>query len=704
MNGTDLTPFGAMNSSQRKQLMNKAIGVDKYDKINRLATDDYRYTNKLITSLNNTKEFLLQSYGSYENLQSLLNESKQQQHLLSKEKKEVKSQIDSIMGKLSMLERNEMERDLLETNQRVMLYEKNIGLMGNSDRIYDELVNDQLRLTRDISSLQGQRESLFKDMHRIRENREELLSKKTKHDQYNADYQNQVSLKKDIEEKISSMVIHHDLGCSVDYLKSIITTAQTINSICKEIVSGLNKNHIQLFYDFIERGIDISAFLVHEGNVLMDGEKERSIVARFQHMLDRVDGKECTCDECIDRRKVEVLENYFQSYRSTSEHEFTSYDIEQMDMAYKNLMTVKRLVGVDVPNLIKPEFDLMNILKNLVHGVQGINMSTLNGYLEDAIRLQQRDAFYIQLKGLEDKIKTMEQVDALNFSSGDIDQMNIQLSSYQTQVDSITQQEQATIKLLDEKEQTKAIVGQFRHINIKEEQKKQKKLEKQLNQYDVFQAQLNVLNGSYIDIGNKLYTVDNQLKVLEDAHAQYINTINEIEKYASQDYKSKIIAEATSPTKGRPILIVKQKLMDALSLTNRLLDIMWGGSTEILEPEINTLQFNIPFRVKDSISNDIRYGSQSEKALLFTALNLSISSLLTKYNIPLLDEIDGFLDDNKRDSYIEMITEVMMVLNIDQLFMISHNTKPEQYDSLIHTIDLSAEVYLLKTNGDNEGL
>ena len=64
INGTQLQSFGSMSATQRKTLLNKAMGIDIYDKIHKLATDDYRYTNKLITSLNNTKEYILSTYGA----------------------------------------------------------------------------------------------------------------------------------------------------------------------------------------------------------------------------------------------------------------------------------------------------------------------------------------------------------------------------------------------------------------------------------------------------------------------------------------------------------------------------------------------------------------------------------------------------------------------------------------------------------------
>ena len=93
-----------MNSTQRKNIMNKAMGIDIYDKIHKLSTEDYRYANKLITSLSNTKEFILSQYGSYENMITRLNQTKDEHTNLNKSILTTKSMIDKLSGKLSMIQ------------------------------------------------------------------------------------------------------------------------------------------------------------------------------------------------------------------------------------------------------------------------------------------------------------------------------------------------------------------------------------------------------------------------------------------------------------------------------------------------------------------------------------------------------------------------------------------------------------------------
>ena len=126
-------------------------------------------------------------------------------------------------------------------------------------------------------------------------------------------------------------------------------------------------------------------------------------------------------------------------------------------------------------------------------------------------------------------------------------------------------------------------------------------------------------------------------------------------------------------------------------MTNRLLDVMYDGEIEMLQPTIDETTFTLPFRCGANTSEDIRYGSQSESTLLALALSLSLSSSLSSYNIPLVDEIDAYLDSQIRDGFILMLQEIMTTLNMEQLFLISHNIYPGQYKHVVQTVNISKE-------------
>ena len=136
------------------------------------------------------------------------------------------------------------------------------------------------------------------------------------------------------------------------------------------------------------------------------------------------------------------------------------------------------------------------------------------------------------------------------------------------------------------------------------------------------------------------------------------------------DTKFKAIAEATSSTKGIPVLAIRDTVDKAINTANRLLNVMYDGEIELLRPVIDESQFTLPFRCGSNQSADIKYGSQSESTLLSLALSLSLASSMTSYNIPLVDEIDAYLDSSIRDDFILMLSNMMASLGMEQMFLI----------------------------------
>ena len=109
-------------------------------------------------------------------------------------------------------------------------------------------------------------------------------------------------------------------------------------------------------------------------------------------------------------------------------------------------------------------------------------------------------------------------------------------------------------------------------------------------------------------MNSRMSIINNELKTISDAYNQYVNTVAEIDKHDTLNGRYRIIAEATSSTKGKPVIAIRDTVQHALSLTNRLLDIMYDGEIELLEPSIDENSFTLPFRCGSNMSPDIRYG------------------------------------------------------------------------------------------------
>jgi chromosome segregation ATPase len=249
---------------------------------------------------------------------------------------------------------------------------------------------------------------------------------------------------------------------------------------------------------------------------------------------------------------------------------------------------------------------------------------------------------------------------------------------------------------LNENERQRNAVSQIKNINVSELSKRSKRLEELVQTLEQAELEYNSLYSECSDANNRLAVLKNDLKRLEDAHTQYDSTVVEVDKYLTNNKRYNIIAEATSSTKGKPVIAIREKVEDALYLTNRLLDVMYDKEIQMLKPVIDETSFSLPFRSGSNVSSDIRYGSQSESTLLSLALSLSLASSLTAYNVPLIDEMDAALDAEMRDSFLMMLQEIMSVLKMEQMFIISHSTQPGAYDHTVHVINISDEVANLK--------
>jgi DNA repair exonuclease SbcCD ATPase subunit len=219
--------------------------------------------------------------------------------------------------------------------------------------------------------------------------------------------------------------------------------------------------------------------------------------------------------------------------------------------------------------------------------------------------------------------------------------------------------------------------------------KRHKQLSKQYEQLTASKQMLSDLSMQYQSLQSQHIQVQQKLKSLQDAYQQYLNTMEEITKHTVLDNKYKIISEATSSTKGKPVYAIKDTMHQALQISNRLLNVMYDGEIELLPPVIDETSFTLPFRCGINTSDDIKTGSQSESTLLSLALSMSLASMLTHYNVFLLDECDGYLDTSMRDAFVTMLQDIMTTLKMDQMFIISHSIQPGQYDHIVHVIDIS---------------
>ena len=131
-----------------------------------------------------------------------------------------------------------------------------------------------------------------------------------------------------------------------------------------------------------------------------------------------------------------------------------------------------------------------------------------------------------------------------------------------------------------------------------------------------------------------------------------------------------------------------------LELSNKVLSMLFNGEYRLLDFVINENEFRIPFIGSGLPVDDISSGSSSQISIMGMIINLVLlHQASTRFNIARLDEIDAGLDNKNRSDFINFIFYTMNILEIEQVFMISHSIEAD---------NSNADIVKLKTYDDYE--
>lgn len=170
----------------------------------------------------------------------------------------------------------------------------------------------------------------------------------------------------------------------------------------------------------------------------------------------------------------------------------------------------------------------------------------------------------------------------------------------------------------------------------------------------------------------EMQKLSGQLTLLESYYQEYqeynvkYDMIEKIKKYCS-------------PTGGGIQTIFMQLYMSKTwELSNQILGMLFGGEYQLLEFVINQNEFRIPFIGSGLEVDDISSGSTSQICIMGMVINLVLFyQASTKFNIARLDEIDGGLDHRNRFEFVNALYRIISILNIEQLFIISHSIETD---------------------------
>lgn len=204
------------------------------------------------------------------------------------------------------------------------------------------------------------------------------------------------------------------------------------------------------------------------------------------------------------------------------------------------------------------------------------------------------------------------------------------------------------------------------------------------------------------DEQQKLQTVDKDIERTEKEmretqfRLQQFTSLNEEKAELEDKYEEiNIIKESLSSNKGIPLLFIQLYLRNTRVRVNQLLDTVYNGELEIENFVINDKEFRIPYLKNGIYVDDVIHCSQGEESFVSMALSFAlIEQSIKDYNILLLDEIDGPLDEDKRYQFLPILEKQLDSIDAEQVFLITHNNVFDNYPvDIIMTTNTNIDNY-----------
>lgn len=216
--------------------------------------------------------------------------------------------------------------------------------------------------------------------------------------------------------------------------------------------------------------------------------------------------------------------------------------------------------------------------------------------------------------------------------------------------------------------------------NIKEalvELDKLKKMEDDKNEYSRREKEYNDSIAFFSYTINSEETELYNLKKKESLFKELEKEIGEIQKF--YDY-TELIKKSVSNKEGIPKEYVIYYCRALRNIANEIIKDIYGGDLVLDVFEITDSKFNIPYITKGTRIEDIRFASQAEVSVATIALSFAILfQFLPKYNIILLDEIDGPLQSKNKDKLFASLESHLNKIGCEQLFWITQSKMYNEY-------------------------
>lgn len=717
--------------AERKKLINSIISVlDTYNGIYKTLSKKSNGYKQIINSLTSKIDYLgneVQLTAKLQNIENRLNNLENEKNMTIEAMAAVRLKIseyinilkdnnyDSVVSELKDISshnkilRNKIINKSLEFGiDKLDSLESFLNYINKQIIIYDTDINS---LKNQVLVLLSQREVEFNELKDKKSRLESLQSEYNYIDIKNAVKSSQsiVDDYNKIFNKIGlmniNMITKTEFDCAMESLKYLKDLALNLTSCWSiEKISLVISNQATIKNKILEIPI-LRSNLEKLKNIKSELDTNIAIYLSKMEIINELNNRpsNCTIDDCpYIKNALETSIQYPSSNLISMQNEFNDLckDIELLENnlndynEYSEIMSVILSINRELDSKMKFISKLPvrsdfreTFLQRVVNLDSFKDIDELYKYIDCGNMIEEYKIAKDQLLKYESEYKLYEaknniiesiikDIEILNSKTdklaSQIDQFNNDIFNKQNKLDSLKSDkikvEELVSKIKDdlipseEKESELIKIKQNLDTNSSEITKLQ-------NELDCLNANLGSVNNDIKNLTADKDTIKHSLMLLSDYKL-------ELKQYSEKYTKIEKIRYYSSPSTGIQTLFMQLYMNKIISVANDLLSLLFDGEFVLQPFIINENEFRIPCLGSGLIHDDISSMSTAQKCMISMILSFSIlHQSSTKYNVIMLDELDGGLDTSNRILFIDLLDKLMYMLQCEQCFIISHNNE-----------------------------
>ena len=710
--GSNVTNFIDLKSTERKAFMGLILDetdiyLQYHKKVTLLLRDCksvIAHTSNRLAKLNITSIADLQATKS--SLQSSLDDARARLQNETSALAVISHEIDKLPHQ------TELEDMIHAADMRIHSIKKDLDgkkirklndLPANAPTTPDEIEKELIKLRADIKLKEGTISTNLEMMNTLladRRNLEERLER-VKKDSDVTELRNIVAtLSKEVH-SLDDKYKDYKAPCTLDEYREFLTFIRQAGDTMSQMYSfGIDV--IRYAIDILKRKADVDSEVskaISDIHYYKLSDEAIDILKEIDREVSGLNSKtlEKACKKCPYYEAYEVLTGLTEAPIDKPNHpeEFYQY-VKMVTVGMQNVLTQisdKKKLFKKMPLKVQQSLALENVFMRIFNLEPLYDLplllgeeSTISGYEN-----------YIDKKGqLESKMRDLsvresrddvayvsnrlaDTIDKINSLNSEIHDMRESLSNLQDEVEFL--------------EDFRSIAERKKELNdeLKESCEKIEEYKDQARQLKGYLEKQVTLSKTIADLNFYIKDLEGRISDIQYRLLEYERLSSELASLQDKYDEIELTREALSSKEGIPMILIKKYLKSVHKITNELLDIAYGGNLRIKPFHITESEFRIPYTVNGRTMSDVTHSSQGETSFITVALSFALMCRrIGKFNIMLLDEIDGPLDKMKRQKFIDVLLHQMDMVGSEQVFIISHNDMFDMYPvSIISTVPVN---------------